>query len=551
MSTPIRGLVIVFALALAGCGSAAPSAVEREPTDIVVDFNSSSGVEKDQLLLPLIKTFNAERHKIGNRAVRVEVRQMDSGEAQAKIARREIQPTVWSPADKLWAAKLNYEARQQWASPDSPVLMRSAVVIAMWESMARALGWPDHPVGWRDVLRLASEGWASAGRPEFGPFKFVHTSPDSSTSGIAATAAEYQFAAGKQRGLRIADVTDAGVRRRVRRIERSIEHYGNTTNYPAEQLAKHRQRYASAVVLGEVTVLRFNRAHKGERLIAIYPAEGTIFREEPLVVLDAPWVSPRQKQAARMLGSYLAKRITAAYATSLDYRPADPNAELPVEDWRALGVDVTLQTATRAMPTPPVLAAIQRAWRKDRKPARVQIVVDTSSSMRGRPLRQATRGLRGFLQQIAPQDEIGLIAFSSVPRIQLRLGTRFGDSRRRLRDAIDELVGAGGTAYYDATAVALDGLSAARSRATIDAIVLLTDGVDNRSGLSYEQLLAKLRAEGRRPRHLRLFTILYGADGGDRTAAQLAALAAATGGRSYAGDELSIEAVYRDISLFF
>ena len=43
--------------------------------------------------------------------------------------------------------------------------MRTPLVIAMWEPMARALGWPKKPLGFADILRLADDprGWAAAG----------------------------------------------------------------------------------------------------------------------------------------------------------------------------------------------------------------------------------------------------------------------------------------------------------------------------------------------------------------------------------------------------
>lgn len=323
------------------------------------------------------------------------------------IARRQITPTAWSPTDIFWGTQMNYIARRSWAPARSPVLMRTATVIAMWESMAEALGYPNRRVGFEQILRLARspEGWANEGRPEFGAFKFVHTNPAFSSTGLAATVAEYGFATGK-RDLQVADVKSERARAKVRAIERSIVHYGDTTVHIAKQLAKHGRAYASAVVLGEATLLRFNRtrARRGERLVAIYPKEGTFFREHPFIVLDAPWVAPDQKRAARDLGRYLADKITPQLAAKHDYRPAQPQAELPVKRWRELGDDVSLQTERLEMPKPPVLDAIQRAWRADRKPANVLIVLDTSGSMgNGHRLQSAKQGLEVFLDQIAPR----------------------------------------------------------------------------------------------------------------------------------------------------
>jgi Ca-activated chloride channel family protein len=550
----VAAIAVVLALIVDGSGPSAPAEIAAPgPTDIIVKFNYSGERETADLLAPLVAAFNRERHKLGDRAIFVRTEQTASGEAATSIARQRITPAAWSPSDKFWGRQMNYSARRAWAPPESPVLFRSATVIAMWESMAKALGYPDRRVGFEQILRLARsrEGWASEGRPEFGAFRFVHTNPAFSTTGLMATIAEYQFATGK-RDLQVADITSREARKKVRAIERSIVHYGDTTVYISEQLAKHGRAYASALVLGESTLLRFNRtrARRGERLVAIYPKEGTFFREHPFIVLDAPWVAPEQKRAARALGRYLAGKITPQLAAKHDYRPAEPQVDPPVERWRELGDDVSLQTERLEVPSPPVLNAIQHTWRADRKPANVQIVLDTSGSMAtGRRLQSAKQALNVFLDEIAPQDRVGLITFSDVPRTLVSL-RRFSTARGPLETAIRGIRGVGATATYDATARAFDRLATTAGDDAINAVVLLTDGNDTRSDLSYRELLKKLQEEGNASNHARLYTIAYGPDA-EATRARLARLADATGGKSYVGTEKNIGRVYSDISSFF
>src|SRR5438046_1907133 len=81
-----------------------------------------------------------------------------------------------SPASSLWGRLLNYEADKDYVAQDNPSLARTPLVIAMWEPLARALGWPKKPVGWAEVLKLATSrgGWADYGHPEYGRFKLGH-----------------------------------------------------------------------------------------------------------------------------------------------------------------------------------------------------------------------------------------------------------------------------------------------------------------------------------------------------------------------------------------
>ena len=165
----------------------------------------------------------------------------------------------------------------------------------------------------------------SSGKPEFGDFKLVHTNPDFSTSGLSFVVAEYYAALGKKEGLTEKDISNAAARKRVRDIERSIVHYGDTTLFIAEQLKKEGPGYASAVAMEEVTLLDFNRTRGDlDKLIAIYPEEGTFDSDSPFFVLDADWVTAgAEAGGAKAFQKYLAEEITPEVAAKSGFRPAD------------------------------------------------------------------------------------------------------------------------------------------------------------------------------------------------------------------------------------
>lgn len=188
-------------------------------------------------------------------------------------------------------------------------------------------GWPKKRIGFADVLRLARapRGWGSVGHPEFGRFKYVHTNPDVSASGLEAVAAEYSTAAGKREGLTLADLGQ--VEPTIRAIERAIVHYGDTTLYIADQLRRNGPGYASAVAMEETTLVDFNR-HRGRqpRLVVLYPREGTFVSDSPYIIPRAPWVTARQRTAAEAFQKFLADEIDAQTAARYGFRPADPDS---------------------------------------------------------------------------------------------------------------------------------------------------------------------------------------------------------------------------------
>ena len=509
--------------------------------------------EKEALLKPLIQRFNESGKKVDGKPVFVEGSVVASGDAERKIARGRLQPVAWSPASSLWGRLLNFEADRQFAADDNPSIVRTPLVIAMWEPMARALGYPRKALGFRDVLSLATsnQGWARYGKPQYGKFKLVHTNPDFSTSGLSAVVAEYYAATGKKEGLVPKDVSGAGARKQVRDIERSIVHYGDTTLFIAEQMRRKGPGYASAVAMEEATLLDFNKNRAGQpKLIAIYPDEGTFYSDNPFIVLDAPWVTPGQRDGAEAFRKFLADQISPEVAARAGFRPADLRAKPVPPVTKENGADPAQPKRVLGLPSPPVLNLIRSAWRQDRKPANVLLVLDTSGSMNDENrLTRAKEGLGAFLREVSPNDRVGLTIFSDrvqplVPIAPVR------SNKRRLQGTIKDLIADGGTAFHDATAEGVESVKRLGDRDRINAVVVLTDGEDTDSSLTVDEVVQRLDAQGDSESAVRVFAIAFSASAGGAEDA-LKRIAAASGGKDYQGSTEDIETVYRSISSFF
>ncbi len=555
-----RGQVLVLLAAVAAVAIVAVLARETGPAgganatappgSLAVRFVFSP--EKEKLLEPLVERFNERGEEVDGKPVFVEGRVMSSGEAEEKIGRGALEPVAWSPASSLWGRLLNFDADRRYVARRNPSIVRTPLVIAMWEPMARALGYPRRSLGFGDILRLASSraGWGAYGKPEYGAFKLVHTNPDFSTSGLSAVVAEYYAATGKKEGLTVRDVTASRARATVRTIERSIVHYGDTTLFVAEQMRKEGPGYASAVAMEETTLVDFNRTRGPQpRLVAIYPKEGTVHSDNPFLLLDAPWVSPAEAEGARRFRRFLAEEITPELAAEFGFRSPD-SREVPEPLTPENGVDPGQPKRLLDLPEPRVLDAVRRTWREDRKPANVLLVVDTSGSMiEERRLRKVKAGLRTFFREVSPDDRIGLMRFSNAARSVVPLG-RFGENRPRLLSAVRRLAPGGGTAVYDATAAGFATVSRLRDRSRINAVVVLTDGEDTDSSIDVEEVVGRLRAQGDGEARVRVFTIAYSADAEGAEEA-LRRIAQASGGQAYTGSTEDIRAVYRSISSYF
>jgi Ca-activated chloride channel family protein len=301
----------------------------------------------------------------------------------------------------------------------------------------------------------------------------------------------------------------------------------------------------------EATLLDFNHHRNGQpKLVAIYPKEGTFYSDSPFIVLDAPWVTAEQREGAGVFQKFLAEKITPQAAARSGFRPTNPDQKPAPPITAEFGADPAQPTRELGLPEPRVLAKIKETWRADRKPANVLLVVDVSGSMaEENKLAQAKRGLASFLREVASQDRVGLTSFSTditplVPIAPIR------ENLQRLRQTVAGLTADGETTLYDATQAGVEAVRKINDSSRINAVVVLTDGVDTNSSLQADELVAELERRSEGDQRVRVFTIAYGA-GASGSENVLEKIAAASGGKAYTGSVADIESVYRSISSFF
>ena len=90
-------------------------------------------------------------------------------------------------------------------------LVNIPLIVAMWEPMARVLGYPG-PIGWKDIANVAKnpDGWAAFDHPEWGKFRWGHAHPEAN-SGFLTIISEVYAACGKTENLRPEDLKNPNV----------------------------------------------------------------------------------------------------------------------------------------------------------------------------------------------------------------------------------------------------------------------------------------------------------------------------------------------------
>ncbi len=545
--------------------------------------------EKITLLTELAEDFNSsDDAEVDGNCIFVRPARKASGSAANLIVAGWPEPELNGPAPgHLVACGVGLEghrertSRSRAAPPGTPFML-TPLVIAMPEPMAQALGYPDEPVGFERIIELANdpEGWASVGHPEWGPFRLGKTNPNYSTSGLNFTIAQYYAATGKTSGLTTEDLRRPEAVQFATDVESAVVHYGDITmtflnNWFATDERGTSLTYASAVAVEEKSLIDYNLGNPdGELapgevprepripLVAIYPEEGTLFSDNPFIILDADWVTDEQKAAAAVFEEFVQRPENQEKVLEFGFRPNNPSVPVGDPISTANGVDPNQPRAELEVPDPDVLVGILDSWAEQRKEARVLIVLDVSGSM-GDPadigstkLDLAQQAAIDALDQFKDTDEVGLWVFSTdLPNSddpnyrEVIPVAPIGTQRQALEDGIDAQFPQNGTPLYDVTKKSYETMLAGYDEEKINAVVFLTDGV-NDDGVfddddqQFTDVINQLQSgsEGATSRPVRVFTISYGS-GAD--VVTLRAIAEATSAAHYdASDPSSINQVF-------
>ena len=564
-TSPLVFIVVLcfIAITFSGCKSKKESAASEDRSAAQAPPNSiellfTYGSEKERWINDVTDRFNREDHRApGGKRIFVRAIPMGSGELIDEVLNGGRQPHLISPASGAFIKLGNAQSQSKTGhdligSTDNLVL--SPVVIAMWKPMAETLGWPNKPIGWAEILALASDhkGWQAYGYPQWGKFKFGHTHPQYSNSGLITLFAEVYAATGKTAGLTVADVEKPHTAQFVQGIERSVVHYGSSTGFFGRKMFASGPEYLSAAVLYESMVVESYSS--GQQLafpvVAIYPKEGTFWSDHPVGIVERDWVTPAHREAAQVYIKYLLDRPEQERALTYGFRPGSVDVPLAAPIDAAHGVDPKEPKTTLEVPSVSVMDAILKLFGERKKGADIVLVLDTSGSMNDdQKIQNAREGAKQLINLLSPSDTLSLVPFSTNVNWAVRDAPVA--SKERLLTTVDSLYAGGGTALYDAIDQGYQHLLKDQQQNSpndrILAVVVLTDGADTESNLKLNELMEHIQYNGEN-RAIHVFTIAYGNDARKDI---LKRIADATQANSYVGTPQNIVSVFRDISTFF
>lgn len=579
-SLQLSAVALAAALVLSGCSAGTTDGDGNGlPSDGCTQVVVATSSEKVNLMDDLGKKFKeSPEHKSLDECATITPINIASGKGSEIFSQGVKEwtvegtpaPVIWSPASTVWTDRVASIAGEKVVA-GAESFTKTPVVFGMPASMAKALDYPAKPIGIKDIQALIAnpDGWGSVGKSIWGSFKIAKTNPNSSTTGLSTILMQSYAASGKSADLTAADVQAS--EDFSRSFEAGAIHYGDTTGKVLLNLAENStgsgSSYVSAIALEETSLYNYNIGNPDshtvqpgevltpptEKLVAIYPTEGTLWSDNPAVVLGADWVTPEQKKAGEAFLKFLKTKPAQETLPEYGFRPIDDTVDVSKFLNSSVGIDPKQPATTLAKPEADVVSAALDQWTQIRKPSAILQLIDISGSMdtllpggTQSRLEAAIESSRNTLGEIRPTDEIGVWAFTTglSSKIdgkaneiiaEVRPFGTLGDDKEELQTSISDLLysNRAGTPLYDAVDLGYSYMKDHAETGRINAIVVISDGEDTDSKASINSLIQRIKkdtGEGGNTKPVKIFAIGFG-ENADMAALQQ--LASASGGQAF------------------
>ena len=415
-------------------------------------------------------------------------------------------------------------------------IMLSPVVLGVKESKARAFGWIDNPnITWADI----------ASRVKAGQLHFAMTNPTASNSGFSAVIGVAAALSRSSTALTEADINTAA----LRDFFQGQALTAGSSGWLAESYTRDQDRL-DGMINYESILLSLNRGGQlRERLVLVYPKEGIVTADYPLVLLN----EAKREAYDRLVAFLRTPDFQRTIMTATFRRPV--NADVPLDQSFPKALIVEL-------PFPADLGVVDRILdsylSEQRRPAHSYFLLDVSGSMEGTRLQQLQLALRtlaggdssltGRFARFQPRERVSMLTFSDrvQDRIDFDLGTggQTAVTRSAIEQFVDSLTTGGRTALFSSLEETYRAALAARvgDPQRYFSIVLMTDGESN-TGDHLSDFRSFYAALPPGNRDIKVFPIVFGEADRD----ELTAIATVTGGRLFDGNTAALAAVFKEI----
>jgi Ca-activated chloride channel family protein len=317
--------------------------------------------------------------------IQIDLKPMGSLEAAQAIVHGDQSIQVWSPASSLYrgvflrdwaAANLGTNAGQNPVLSEQPLAL-TPMVLVMWQQRYEAFMKHYPELSFSTIAQAMNEpgGWSTiANQPDWGFFKFSHTHPNHSNSGLVALvlmAYDYQ---GTHRALDAEQITDAKfqewlVSTEQNQVGAASGLIDSTGTLMTAMVQRGWSTYDCVMVYEANAIDRLRQANgRWGQLQVVYP-KYNFWNDNPYVILNVPWSTPEQRRAAGAFAEFLLSESAQREAMKHGFRPANVNvstngADSPFVQFASVGLRANVPGIFCEPPNPDALETLLLGWQR-------------------------------------------------------------------------------------------------------------------------------------------------------------------------------------------
>lgn len=415
-------------------------------------------------------------------------------------------------------------------------IMLSPVVMGVKESKAEQFGWVDNPnVSWEEI----------AAQAEAGQLRFAMTNPAASNSGFTALMGVAAALSGSSDALQVDDINTEA----LQGFFRGQTLTAGSSGWLADSYVEE-QDSLDAIINYESVLLGLNESGElRERLTLIYPNEGIVTADYPLMLLN----EERREAYNRLVEFLRTPDFQEQIMETTLRRPAVAGIALDRRIPDVLLVELPFPS------TVDVIDALLFSYMDEQRvPAHAYFVLDVSGSMEGRGLRDLKAAmenltgldtsLTGRFARFRNREQITIVTFNhqinDIREFTIDDTDAAGSDMEAIRQYVDSLRADGGTAIYSTLADTYARAARAKEqdRDRYYSIVLMSDG-ENTDGMGLREFERYFENLHENDQNIRTFTITFG----DADEDAMQEIADVTGGRMFDSTEESLSSIFKTI----
>ncbi len=313
---------------------AAPSGVASPPIPVpkaekkAVQIGIAYGTEKERWLQWAVEEFAKAPQ---GKNIKVKLIPMGSLEGARAVLSGDERIHVWSPASAMYKDAFVQDWQVKHGS--DPIvrgenLALTPMVFVIWEERYQAFLGKFKELSFKTVGEALKEkgGWdAIADKPEWGFFKFGHTDPNRSNSGLMTLVLMAYDYHGLCRDLTLKEILSVPFQDWLQGFERAVGGLVHSTGTMMKDMVLKGPSTYDALMVYENVAIDYLKNAEGRwgTLRVVYPHRNA-WNDNPYYILNVPWSSGKQREAANTFLEFLLSEPIQKRSLVHGFRPGNP-----------------------------------------------------------------------------------------------------------------------------------------------------------------------------------------------------------------------------------